>query len=149
MELIHRFLTQLLPPRMHHIRRYGWMSRRAKNEKHDYLRQYHGATDTQPEEKEAEGDEAPPDEEARTQTCQFCRGHMHLTGSTIRPRVCDVMDMPLSRFRQAQAGVRVTLGQQLPQLQATPTGNPSLPATPDRAEEIRMQLSSLLTSSYL
>ncbi len=150
-ELIRRFLKHLLPPRMHHIRRYGWMARRANNEKLDYLRQYHGMADTEPEEKEEEGDEADValEEPERTQTCRFCTGSMHLTGRTVRPRVWEVMEMPLSRFRHAQAGAIVTLGDKLPRILAARSGDESLPPIRERAAEIMRQLSALPTSGYL
>ena len=44
-ELIHRFLQHLLPPRFRHIRYYGWMGPRVKPEKRDFIRSYHGLDD--------------------------------------------------------------------------------------------------------
>ena len=42
-EFLRRFLQHLIPQGMHHIRRYGWMARRASNEKLTWLREYfHG-----------------------------------------------------------------------------------------------------------
>ncbi len=103
----------------------------------------------EPEEEEAECDEAPMDEQERTQTCQCCRGQMRLTGSTPRPRVREVMEMPLSSFRRAQAGAIVTLGERLPRIQAERSGDASSPSTQGWTAEIRRQLSVLMTSGYL
>ena len=89
------------------------------------------------------------EEQERTQTCRFCTGRMQQTGSTRRPRVSQVMEMPIACLRQAQAGVRVTLGPRLPQILAERSGNEPVPFSPDRAEEIRRQLNSLLASGYL
>ena len=118
-ELIHRFLQHLLPPGFRHIRRYGWMGPRVKPEKRDFIRSYHGLDDVPASESQDEADgEAARAEEVSTQTCRFCAGDMHLTGSTVRPRVSELLAMPLSRFRQAQAGFTVTLGDRLPQIEA-------------------------------
>jgi len=140
-----------LPPKLHHIRRYGWMARGAGNEKFDYLLKYHGVADPEPEEEEEKSDEADGEleEEERTQTCRFCTGTMHLTGRTFRPRVSDILVMPLSRFRRAQAGAIVTLGAKLPQILAERSGDESLPQIRERAAEIMRQLSALPTSGYL
>ena len=150
-ELIHRFLRHLLPAKMHHIRRYGWLGRRTKQEQLQWLRQYHGLANGEPAAPQAKTDKAELalEEQERTQTCRFCTGRMQQTGSTLRPRVSEVMNLPLSCLRQAQAGVRVTLGQQLPQILAERSGHEPLPFSPDRAEDIRRQLNSLLTSGYL
>ncbi len=74
---------------------------------------------------------------------------MHLTGRTVRPRVWEVMEMPLSRFRHAQAGAIVTLGDKLPRILAARSGDESLPPIRERAAEIMRQLSALPTSGYL
>ena len=149
-ELIHRFLQHLLPPRMHHIRRYGWMSRRSKNEKLDYLRQYHGTAEPEPEEKEAEGDGPPCEEHEHTQACRFCSGQMHLTGRTFRPTVPELMQMPLAWFRRAQAGARIVLGEKLSRIEVQPSDNESLTAARQaRAEEIKRQYDALLTAGFL
>ena len=152
-DLIHRFLNHLLPPKMHHIRRYGWMARRADNKKLEWLRQYHGVASAEAEEPKAETetDEAalPQEEEEPTQACRFCDGTMHMTGSWRRPRVDEVMRMPLSRFRRAQAGARIKLGDKLPEIQAQRRGNESSPAPRDYAAEIARQLNALPTSGYL
>ena len=66
-----------------------------------------------------------------------------------RPTVSEVMAMPLSRLRQAQAEVRVTLGPQFMQMEAEGSGNDAPPAARDTAVETRRRLSSLLTSGYL
>ena len=44
-EFLGRFLQHLLPQGMHHIQRYGWMARRASNEKLTWLREYFGIGD--------------------------------------------------------------------------------------------------------
>ena len=38
---------------------------------------------------------------------------MQLAGSTYRPKVSEILQMPLRRFRQAQAGALVTLGDEV------------------------------------
>ena len=149
-ELIHRFLQHLLPPGFRHIRRYGWMGPRVKPEKRDFIRSYHGLDDVPASESQDEADgEAAREEEVSTQTCRFCAGDMHLTGSTVRPRVSELLAMPLSRFRQAQAGFTVTLGDRLPQIEAKRCGDESAPVMGERAQQIRKQLSALMNSSYL
>ncbi len=149
-ELIHRFLQHLLPPGFRHIRRYGWMGPRVKPEKRDFIRSYHGLDDVQASESQDEADgEAAREEEVCTQTCRFCSGDMHLTGRTVRPRVSELLAMPLSRFRQAQAGFTVTLGDRLPQIEAQRCGDESAPVMGERAQQIRKQLSALMNSSYL
>ena len=92
---------------------------------------------------------APLEEPERTQTCRFCTGSMHVTGRTLRPRVSDLLDMPLTCFRQAQAGAIVTLGAKLPQILAERSSDESLPPIRERAAEIMRQLSPLPTSGYL
>lgn len=87
------------------------------------------------------------EEEVRTQTCRFCSGDMHLTGRTVRPRVSEILAMPLSRFRQAQAGFTVTLGDRLSQIEAQRCDDESAPAMGERAKQIRKQLSALMNSS--
>ena len=133
---------------MHHIRRYGWLNPRVKPEKLDYLRKHFDMAQTDPEDDEGENDE-PTEEEERTRRCWFCTGSMHATGSTLRPRVYELMEMPLERFRRAQAGVRVTLGDKLPQIPLENIDDDLPPAIRERAKEIRRQLTALLTSSYL
>ena len=76
-------------------------------------------------------------------------GDMHLTGRTDRPRLSELLAMPLSRFRQAQAGFTVTLGDRLPQIEAERSGDESAPVMGERAKQIRKQLSALMNSSYL
>ena len=153
-ELIHRFLQHLLPPRFRHIRCYGWMAPRVKPEKRAFIRQYHGLDAPEPEEEEPDAacDAAladADDEEARTQTCRFCRGQMTLSETTVRPRVPEVMDMPLRRFRRAQVGVRITLGDKLPQIEAECRGDASTPDLGERFQEIKRQLIALMSSGSL
>ncbi len=149
-ELIHRFLQHLLPPRFRHIRRYGWMGPRVKPEKRDFIRNYHGLNDVPASESQDEGDGGAAREEAvSTQTCRFCAGDMHVTRRTERPCVSELLAMPLSRFRQAQAGFTVTLGDRLPQIEAQRCGDESAPVMGERAQQIRKQLISMMNSSYL
>ncbi len=151
-KLIHRFLQHLLPPRFRHIRRYGWMGPRVKPEKRDFIRQVHGLSDVgsiESGEQDEEQDEVLLDEQERTQTCRFCAGDMHVTRRTERPRVSELLEMPLSRFRQAQAGFTVTLGARLPLIEAERSGDESAPVMGKRAQQIRSQLISMMNSSYL
>jgi hypothetical protein len=129
------------------------MAPRVKPEKRAFIRQYHGLDDPEPEapEPDAEGDASLVDkeEEERTQTCRFCCGQMTLTGTTLRPKVWEVMELPLRRFRRAQVGVRITLGEKLAQLEAERSGDASAPALGQRIQEIRQQLIALMTSGSL
>ena len=112
---------------------------------------YHGVVDPEPEEEGKENDEVDGEveESERTQTCRFCTGTMHLTGRTFRPRVSDILVMPLSRFRRAQAGAIVTLGRRLPRVLAARRGDKSLPPIRKRVAEILRQLNALPTSGHL
>ncbi len=147
-ELIRRFMQHLLPHRFRHIRRYGWMGPVPDQQKVDFIRQYHGlgASD---EEAQQQSADAPLDEQEHTQTCRFCTGQMKHTDSTRRPRVSEVMAMPLVRFRRAQAGARVTLGARLPQIEAQRSGDESAPAMRARYQEIRKQLLALTVTGHL
>jgi hypothetical protein len=116
------------------------------------VRQVHGVTDAQGQEApvpEGPPEAAPLEQEVRTRTCRFCDGSIRLTGRTDRPRVYELMEMPLASLRDAQAGLRVTLGDKLPPLKAERSGDPSAPGMSQRAQEIRRQLAALTTSSYL
>ena len=149
-ELVHRFLQHLLPYRFRHIRRYGWMGPRIKPEKRDVLQQVHGPDDLESGEQVEDQQETPlDDDEPRTQTCRFCSGDMYPTRGTTRPRVFEIMEMPLSRFRQAQAAFKVTLGARLLQIEAQRGGDPSAPVITERYRQIRSQLVSMISSSYL
>jgi hypothetical protein len=74
---------------------------------------------------------------------------MHMTGSTERPRVSELMELPLARFRQAQAGIRVTLGARLPHIEAQRSGDETAPTMGKRYQQIRNQLGAMINSSYL
>ena len=74
---------------------------------------------------------------------------MHVTGRTPRPRVSDILDMPLDCFRRAQAGAIVRLGAKLPQILAERSGDDSLPPIRKWAAEIMRQLNAMPTSGYL
>ena len=142
-KMIRDFLQHQLPRRMHHIRRYGWMARRVHNDKLEFLRQ-HFAKDEQagPDEPAPE----PLEEEESTRPCRFCDGRMHEINSSRRPIVPEIMTIPLAAFHHAQAGVRVRLGQRLPELQAQRPGDPARRAL---ATEIQRQISDLETLGFL
>jgi hypothetical protein len=155
-ELIHRFLQHLLPRRFRHIRRYGWMGPRIKPEKREFIEQYHASKE--PGTTEDGGPSEEPDQEQeqedagegeRTCTCRFCGGEMRVTGSTDRPRLSELMEMPLARFRHAQVGMRVTLGDKLPEIEEQRKEDPSAPVIDRRTVEIRRQLIALATSGSL
>ena len=74
---------------------------------------------------------------------------MRLTGSTHRPRVSEIMQMPLVSLRQAQAGVRVAPGDRLPEIEARGAADPSAPTIGKTFQLIREQLIALMTSSSL
>ena len=121
-ELVGRFLRHLLPQGMHHIRRYGWMARRTKNEKLVWLREHFGVTDPQVAEQAAEDEQAEPqgDNDEPSRRCRYCqgqadqpRGTMYLTGATRRPKVSEILAMPWQRFVEARAGAIVTLGEKV------------------------------------
>ncbi len=119
----------------------------------EFVRRHHHLEDpesTERKDQDDEQDEASLDEEEeRTQTCRFCSGTMRSTHITTRPRVSGILEMPLSRFRRAQAGLRVTLGAGLARIEAERSGDGSVPAMSVRAQQIRMQLCALVNSSYL
>lgn len=100
-------------------------------------------------EQEKKQDEAPLEEQAGTQTCRFCAGEMKVTGRTERPRVSELLEMPLVRFREARAGLAVTLGARLPQIEAERSGGESAPVMGKPYQQIRAQLQSMVHSSYL
>ena len=142
-EMIHDFLQHQLPRGMQHIRCYGWMARRAHNDKLEFLRE-HFAKDEQ-----ADPDEPVPlplEEEELTRCCRFCDGRMHEINSSSRPTVPEIMTIPLDTFHHAQAGIRVSLGPQLPDLQAQRPGDPAKRAL---ATEIQRQISDLETLGFL
>jgi hypothetical protein len=126
-ELIGRFLKHLLPKGMHHIRRYGWMGRRTKNEKLQWLRAYFGVGEPDAVEKPqaADNEDADTDviqteevepaagDETPSRPCRYCSGTMHLAHTTRRPKVSEILQMPRAWFWNAQAGPIITLGQKL------------------------------------
>ena len=153
-ELIHRFLQHLLPRGFRHIRRYGWMAPRIKPEKLAFIRQLPRLDDAEPresqeEEQEPEQDETLLEEEERTQTCRFCHGEMTVTESSQRPRVSELLVMPVASFRQAQVGARITLGDRFPQIEAERSGDESAPVIGKRTQEIKRQLIALMSSGSL
>jgi len=155
-ELIHRFLQHLLPRGFRHIRRYGWMAPRIKPEKLAFIRSYHGLEDAEPvesqeeaEEQEEEQDESLLEQELRKRTCRFCHGEMIVTESSQRPRVSELLAMPVVRFRQAQVGARITLGDRLAEIEAQRPGDASAPVIGKWTQEIKRQLIALMTSGSL
>jgi len=110
-EFIHRFMQHLLPPRLHHIRRYAWMARRVKNEKLQWLReQFHRQCLEALEPADGENRGEPLEETEKTRPCRYCPGKMYLTNRTQRPSVFDILRMPLRLFARVQPGPIVTLG---------------------------------------
>jgi hypothetical protein len=142
-ELIHNFLQHQLPRRMHHIRRYGWMARRARNDKLEFLREYLAKGDQAGPEKPAP---VPLEEEKATKPCRFCDGAMHEITSSLRPTVPELLRVPLAAFHHAQAGARVTLGRRLPEIQAQRPGDST---TRPLATEIQRQISDLAVLGFL
>ena len=144
-EFLRRFFQHLIPQRMHHIRRYGWMARRASNEKLTWLREYfhvgEATADTDentPGEPQLAGDEP-------SRACRYCLGTMYLTERTYRPRVIEIMWMPWKRFDLARPGPIVTLGPNVPDSRAG-----SARSTPERAQaEAGRDASSRPTSACL
>jgi hypothetical protein len=142
-EMIRDFLQHQLPYRMQHIRCYGWMARRAHNDKLEFLRE-HFAKDEQ-----ADPDEPAPEpleEEEPTRCCRFCDGRMYEINSSRRPTVPEIMTLPHAAFQHAQAGIRVSLGQQLSEIQVQRPGDP---ATRAWATEVQRQINDLETLGFL
>ncbi len=131
-EFLGHFLQHLLPRGMQHIRRYEWMARHVHNEKLQWLREHFHVGDppdaTSPE--AAHGDAEPADEVA-SRPCRCCPGTMVLTARTDRPRVSDILRMPLRWFQEARAGALVTLGPRVapaPSRSVPPTVPPRVPS---------------------
>jgi hypothetical protein len=120
-EFIGRFLRHLLPQGMHHIRRYGWMNGHTKKEKVDWLHEHFRKNDSpiqdsQPDESESK-EQPPRDCEEPTRSCRYCEnGTLRLTGTTRRPKVSEILRMPLSWFVGLKAGAIVTLSEKAKQL---------------------------------
>ncbi|MFV1968752.1 MAG: transposase [Pirellulaceae bacterium] len=124
-EFIGRFLQHLLPQRMHHIRRYGWMGRRTKNEKLVWLREYFRGKDSQVQQQqpsESEEDPQQGSDEEPSRPCRYCQGALYLTGTTYRPKVSEILAMPLQWFLEARAGPIVTLGEKVKDRAKLPQG---------------------------
>ena len=58
--------------------------------------------------------EGPALEEEPTRTCRECQGRMHLTDSTPRPTVMEILEMPLIAIERAQRGIVRTPGTAAP-----------------------------------
>jgi len=74
---------------------------------------------------------------------------MRVTGSTDRPRVSEIMQMPLVSLRQAPAGVRVALGDRLPEIEARRAADPSAPTIGKTFQLIKEHLIALMNASSL
>jgi len=72
-----------------------------------------------------------------------------VAGRTDRPRVYELMEMPLERFREAQAGLTITLGDTPPRIEAEKSGDESAPAMGKRAQQTRRQRGASMNSTYL
>ncbi len=68
---------------------------------------------------DSEDDESLVIPEAPSRPCRYCQGQgfgqgeakMYLTGATYRPKISEILRMPLEWFREAKAGAIVTLGE--------------------------------------
>ena len=94
------------------------MGARLAPEKRAWLRSHFGLPDpSAPQEAQGEqGDEteAPALEEEPTRRCRECQGRMHLTDSTPRPTVTEILEMPLIAIERAQRGIVRTPGATAP-----------------------------------
>ena len=87
------------------------MGPRIDPEKREFIVQYHASKEPEPTEhgeQSEEPDEEPECDEAgegeRTCACRFCSGEMRMTGSTERPRVSELMEMPLCSLSPRSGG---------------------------------------------
>ena len=148
-EFLHRFLQHLIPQGMHHIRRYGWMARRAGNEKLTWLHEHFPVGEAAADEN-TQGDENTPGEpqvagDEPSRPCRYCPGTMYLSERTQRPRVIEIMWMPWGWFDLARPGPIVTLGANVSDAQAG-----SARSTPEKAQaEAGRETSSRPTSAFL
>jgi hypothetical protein len=149
-EFIGRFLQHLIPKGMHHIRRYGWMARRRSSEKFAWLEQHLRRATPDVAEAPVAKEEAVPltEDELPSRPCRYCEGKMQLTDSSYRPRVNEIMGMPLSWFSQLQAGPIVTLGEGVPE-KAKKRGKDARAARKKEKTEASCELNSRPTSAYL
>jgi hypothetical protein len=92
---------------MHHIRRYGWMNGHAKKEKVNWLREHfrkndtslQGASTNEAGEANREEGMLRDDFKEPTRSCRYCEGGtLRLTRATRRPKVSEILRMPLSWF---------------------------------------------------
>ena len=165
-EFIGRYLQHLLPQGMQHIRRYGWMGGAANSPKRAWLRQHFrmdmNAVEGDEQEPESDAEESSDIDVESSCACHYCQGRgeqghgrMVLTDRAPRPTVMEILRMPLDWFREARAGARVILGQQVTEAEGTWTKTarerpPHLqrPSPKKHAETGRKQL-SLPISAFL
>ena len=121
-QFMRRFLRHLLPPRLQHIRRYGFMGARLAPEKRAWLPSHFGLPDPSASQgaQGERGDETESSalEEEPSRPCRYCSGTPYLTERTQRPRVIESMWMPWKRFDLARPGPIVTLGANVPDARA-------------------------------
>jgi hypothetical protein len=124
-EFIARFFRHLLPQKMHHIRRYGWMNGHASTEKIAWLREHFRKQESpvqdtptnETDEAEREEDLQRVNPEEPTRSCRYCEnGTMRLTGTTRRPKLSEILSMPFSALVGLKAGPIVTLSEKAKQL---------------------------------
>ena len=113
-EFVRRFLTHLLPRSMFHIRRYGFLGPRVQAQRIAQIRQLLAGADPDAEQPAAAGeearDESPAEIEEPTKKCRSCGGKMFLSDRTPRPKVSEILRMPLHVFQQARTGIIITPG---------------------------------------
>ena len=65
----------------------------------------------QPQATESEEDQKQESDEQPSRACRYCQGTLHLTNTTYRPKVSEILVMPLQWFLEARAGAIVTLSE--------------------------------------
>ena len=136
---------------MHHIRRYGWMGRRTANEKLAWLREYFRGKDSLGQEQQAaesEEDQKQESDEQPSRSCRYCQGTLHLTNTTYRPKVSEILVMLLQRFRETRAGAIVTLSEKAKALAKT-QGNLTAESSQEKNAEIGREQRSCPIAAHL
>ncbi len=113
-EFVCRFLSHVLPRGFCRTRRYGFMGTRVGQRNAVRIRKMMGWPDPDADEaseapQEAE-DPQPVIGEEPTKRCSGCGGKMFSAGHKSRPKVGELMRMPLKRFYEATVGVTITAG---------------------------------------
>jgi hypothetical protein len=99
-EFIRRFLLHVPPPRLRHIRRFGFMGPRVAAQKLELIRGLLGVKKPAPADKPSNESEAKEDAdqtaaEEAPRRCRRCnRGELVLVGEVPRPTVAQLMSMP-------------------------------------------------------